>query len=625
MSKYRTDLVRGQPLPQSFLSALQEFIGTLDANLVVTKATATSIQVVAGPGSAQAAVGIDGLFRYNAATVTAAMPASPPLGTYDIYAVASANSFSNAPAPDTDNTDYSFGLQIVASAATPTGTWNGQAISNYRKLGTLTWDGTQITGIQQTAGVAGAAGTAGGDLAGGYPNPSIKPSVALSGTPTAPTAAVDTNTPQIASTGFVVGQAAGVAPVMDGAATVGASTRFARADHVHPSDTSRAPLASPTFTGTVTIPTLSLTGNGTLAAATVVTWGGDTNLYRSSVNTLRTDGTFYATGSAVGGISLAQQVGIGWSGHPGGAPGIYFGPTQGAQIYSPSAGYLQTDSAFTTGGTINANAIGGGPGVLLSAVGLVSVSRPAANLTSTAILTAITTDTLYRWRVRTDGMMEWGPGGAAAVDANLYRSGVGALKSDGSLELGGSLIGRDAAAYSAGHRALTLGGVAAIGYSTSTATPRMVLWSNYDPTTNLLVDNTKPAWRMKLQDGASDQLVIERAPAGAGAPAWTVLATLSSAGMFATTGTRKLRDVAVPATPANSYATVVVNVGTPFADASYTAVASVRAAGAFAGATSPRVNRIVTKTATSVTVEVATGSAALAAGDAFVDVIVIHD
>jgi hypothetical protein len=42
---------------------------------------------------------------------------------------------------------------------------------------------------------------------------------------------------------------------MDGSVAVGASTRYARADHVHPTDTSRASLASPAFTGTPTAPT----------------------------------------------------------------------------------------------------------------------------------------------------------------------------------------------------------------------------------------------------------------------------------------------------------------------------------------------------------------------------------
>lgn len=41
-------------------------------------------------------------------------------------------------------------------------------------------------------------------------------------------------------------------PVMDGTAAVGTGVTVARADHVHPTDTSRAPIASPSFTGTLT-------------------------------------------------------------------------------------------------------------------------------------------------------------------------------------------------------------------------------------------------------------------------------------------------------------------------------------------------------------------------------------
>lgn len=59
-------------------------------------------------------------------------------------------------------------------------------------------------------------------------------SPALTGTPTAPTAAVDTNTTQIATTAMVLAQAASATPANDAyAGVVGTSTRYARADHVH--------------------------------------------------------------------------------------------------------------------------------------------------------------------------------------------------------------------------------------------------------------------------------------------------------------------------------------------------------------------------------------------------------
>jgi len=78
-------------------------------------------------------------------------------------------------------------------------------------------------------------------------------------------------------------------PIMDGTAAVGTSAAYARSDHIHPSDTSRyaasnpsgyqtaaqvttalapyAPLASPTFTGTVTIPAgASISGYAPIAS-----------------------------------------------------------------------------------------------------------------------------------------------------------------------------------------------------------------------------------------------------------------------------------------------------------------------------------------------------------------------
>jgi hypothetical protein len=59
-----------------------------------------------------------------------------------------------------------------------------------------------------------------------------------------------------------------VAPIMDGVAAVGTSLLYARQDHVHPSDTSLAPLNSPALTGTPTAPTPAVADNSTKLATT---------------------------------------------------------------------------------------------------------------------------------------------------------------------------------------------------------------------------------------------------------------------------------------------------------------------------------------------------------------------
>lgn len=106
-------------------------------------------------------------------------------------------------------------------------------------------------------------------------------SPALTGTPTAPTAAVDTNTTQLATTAMVLGQAASATPLINGVAAVGTSTRYARGDHVHPTDTTRqATLTAGQLPGTATNDNASAgnvgeesdtTASGTSTSLTTVT------------------------------------------------------------------------------------------------------------------------------------------------------------------------------------------------------------------------------------------------------------------------------------------------------------------------------------------------------------------
>ena len=184
-------------------------------------------------------------------------------------------------------------VTIGATLGTSTTTLNGTTNATTASADTNT------TQIATTAFVVGQAGSAtplvNGTAAVGtslryarqdhvHPTDTSRAALAsptFTGVPAAPTAAVDTNTTQLATTAFVVGQASSTAPVIDGTATVGTSLKYARADHVHPTDTSRAPLASPTFTGTPAAPTATAGTNTTQIATTA--------FVTSAVPTLATD------------------------------------------------------------------------------------------------------------------------------------------------------------------------------------------------------------------------------------------------------------------------------------------------------------------------------------------------
>jgi len=67
--------------------------------------------------------------------------------------------------------------------------------------------------------------------------------------PTATTPAANDNSTKVATTAYVLGQGSASSPAMDGVPAPGTAPVWARGDHVHPTDTSRAPLDAPDFTG----------------------------------------------------------------------------------------------------------------------------------------------------------------------------------------------------------------------------------------------------------------------------------------------------------------------------------------------------------------------------------------
>jgi len=162
------------------------------------------------------------------------------------------------------NRDVDLALQFDGTTSTnlTTGTirWSSSA-NRWQKWSGSVW--AELTSTYALTGLSTTGAATIGTTLG------VSGVTTLSGGGTSTTAAIDNNSTNIATTAYVVGQASGTAPVMNGTATVGTSLRYARQDHIHPSDTSRAPLASPTFTGTVTIPAgASISGYAPLASPT---------------------------------------------------------------------------------------------------------------------------------------------------------------------------------------------------------------------------------------------------------------------------------------------------------------------------------------------------------------------
>jgi hypothetical protein len=143
---------------------------------------------------------------------------------------------------------------------------NGTAASAFNLFTGATVSGSTKAVAIATGGAAGSTTTVTiGNTTGS--------TTTLQGTTNGVTPAVDTNSTALATTAFVVGQAGSATPIVDGTAAVGTSLRYARQDHVHPTDTSRAALASPTFTGTPLSTTAAADTNTTQIATTAFVVG----------------------------------------------------------------------------------------------------------------------------------------------------------------------------------------------------------------------------------------------------------------------------------------------------------------------------------------------------------------
>lgn len=146
-------------------------------------------------------------------------------------------------------------LKADGSVDSSTYLTTGTASSTYQPLDS---DLTAIAGLASGTGLLkNTAGTWSLDtssyLTTGTASSTYAPiaSPSLTGTPLSTTAAADTNTTQIATTAYVIGQASNANPVALGTVSSGTSLKYSRADHVHPT-TGLALLTGAAFTGAIT-------------------------------------------------------------------------------------------------------------------------------------------------------------------------------------------------------------------------------------------------------------------------------------------------------------------------------------------------------------------------------------
>lgn len=366
MTKHR-DLEYGDPLPVAYVDPIQEFISTYASpNFIATLQSPTTIQVVAGTDNDQVAVAINGRWRYNVATVQAAHPGGPA-GSYDVYVTGSDNSYAGS--PEVDSTVYAFGLQIKATGQVPSTVLK-------RKVGTVTWDGSQITKIRLTVGAQSTDAT---DF-------------------------VQT-TPSGAQT---VIPSANVVPLIIGTSAGQTADRFRITDSSGTTVFSIAPSGAFTAEAASFMDAVLTLRNGAYLAAigaTSTTTTEDKRVTGDSQARLLVDASGrHSWGSGAG----AQDV----------------------TLYRGAADTLKTDDALQVGGGVLSL---GSLTTPFAFGGYVT----SGNVFAASFL--LSSDANAAFRVFGSGRIEWGPGGASATDVSLNRSGAGALTLTGALTVSGAL------------------------------------------------------------------------------------------------------------------------------------------------------------------------------------------
>jgi hypothetical protein len=327
-------------------------------------------------------------------TLTSPTLTSPALGT------PSSATLTNATGLPISTGVSGLGTNVATALGTNVGS-AGAVVVNGGALGTPSSGTlTNATGLPISTGVSGLgtgvaaflATPSSANLATALTDESGTSTVAFTNSPTfvTPNIGVATGTSFNSITGL-----SSTTPSMDGSAAIGTGTTAARADHVHATDTSRAPLNSPTFTGTVTVPTPVNDSDASTkayvdSAAQGIDWKASV---RAATTTSGTLSSAFANGSVIDGVTLATGNRILVKNQASGAEnGIYTVNATGAPTRSTDADaaaeVTPSLAVFVEEGTVNADS-----GWTLTNNGAITIGTTALTFTQFTGLGQVTAGT----------------------------------------------------------------------------------------------------------------------------------------------------------------------------------------------------------------------------------------
>lgn len=247
----------GDAVHQGFFDPIQELLGASAPSLRIKVSGSSTLTAVAGSGNSQAAVAIEGRYRFITSDVTASLPGGLTNGTGHVFVTASANNFGGGPTGPPDvGTNYAFGLEIRTTAQ------GNPTTALFRKVGEVDVSSGSIVAFRPMAG----------------PRPTGE--FGLVGTPDA------ASQPGLMVQG-VSGQSASVVQVKNSSGTLNYEITAAGAS-------TQAGGLTVTSTDGITVSgnagkTALNLSNASSGGNTGITIGGDVEIYRSAANTLQTD------------------------------------------------------------------------------------------------------------------------------------------------------------------------------------------------------------------------------------------------------------------------------------------------------------------------------------------------